>query len=95
MSQVDETLRTSAGKDPDEQKKKLLSAFDNLHVTAEMLKDYLGHPLSECSPAEIANLRKIYASIKDGNSTWKEYVKKPEGDSDTLKPGTVSTKKDK
>jgi hypothetical protein len=96
MTQVDDTLRNSAGKDPDEQKKKLIMAFADLHVTPAMLEEYLGHPLAQCSPAELANLRKVFASIKDGNSTWKEYVKKPdENDGGTMKPGTVSTKKDK
>jgi hypothetical protein len=40
----------------------------------EMLETFLGHPLAQASPAQIADLRTIYKSIYDGNSTWAEYV---------------------
>jgi hypothetical protein len=38
------------------------------------LTRYLGHDLAQLSPKERADLRAIYQSIKDGHSTWKEYV---------------------
>ncbi len=74
-----ETLKTKAEQDPEGAKKKLILAFADLNVTPEMLEKYLGHPLAQCSPAEIANLRKVYASIKDGNSTWEEYLQASNG----------------
>lgn len=78
-----QTLRSSATKDPDEAKKKIILAFSALNVTPEMLEGYLKHPLAQCSPAELVDLRGIYKSIADGNSTWSEYVspdKEPNGD---------------
>jgi hypothetical protein len=39
-----------------------------------MLERKLGHPLADATDKEIADLRTIYASIRDGNSTWQEYV---------------------
>jgi len=69
-----ETLRSTAAKDPDEARKKIILAFSELNITPEMLAVYLGHPIGQSSPAEIADLRGIYKSISDGNSKWSEYV---------------------
>jgi hypothetical protein len=73
-----ETLRSQAQKDPEAARKKLILAFSELNVTPVMLEAKLGHPLAEASPAEIAELRTIYKSIADGNSTWAEYVRPQE-----------------
>lgn len=69
-----ETLRSNVAKDPDSARKKILVAFSELNVTAEMLAAYLGHPVAQSSPAEIADLRAVYKSISDGNTTWADYV---------------------
>jgi len=74
LARCRETLRSDAAKDPDSARKKVLLAFSDLNVTAEMLAAYLGHPVAQCSPAEIANLRAVYKSIADGNTTWADYV---------------------
>jgi hypothetical protein len=49
-------------------------AFSEFNITPEMLEKKLGHPLAQCSPAEIAELRTTYKSIADGNSTWADYA---------------------
>lgn len=67
------TLERGAQQDPDRARKKLILAFGELHVTPELLEKRLGHPLAECSPAELTELRGIYKSIADGHSTWAEY----------------------
>lgn len=74
LNAVHETLRSQAKKDPDGERKKVLTAFSGLNITAQMLEQYLGHPLSQSSPSEIVELRGIYKSISDGNSTWAEYA---------------------
>jgi hypothetical protein len=68
------TLESDAAKDPDAARKRILVSFSELNVSAEMLSGYLGHPVGQSSPAEIANLRTIYKSISDGNTTWGDYV---------------------
>lgn len=68
------TLKDKAAKDPDGERKKILLAFSQINVSADMLEQKLGHPVAQCSPAELAQLRRIYKSIIDGNSTWAEYV---------------------
>jgi hypothetical protein len=72
-----ETLQKKAVSDPDGERKKVILAFSSISVTPEMLEQKLGHALGQCSPAEIADLRKIYKSIEDGNSTWAEYAEQP------------------
>jgi hypothetical protein len=69
-----ETLKSRAEQDPEGAKKKAILAFGELNVTPAMLEAYLRHPLAQSSPAEIADLRKVYQSIRDGNSTWEEYA---------------------
>lgn len=88
-----ETLRNGAAADPEAARKRIIAAFSAMNITPEMLEQRLGHPLAQCSPAEIAELRQIYKSIADGNSTWSEYVKEGRTAAngrlspDDLKPG--------
>lgn len=72
--QARQTLKNQAAEDPDAQRKTIINAFSDLNVPIASLETYLGHPLAQCSPEELVNLRSIYKSIKDGNSTWNEYV---------------------
>jgi hypothetical protein len=74
LDRCQETLKKGAERDPDGARKKLILAFSQLSITPEMLEKKLGHPLAESTPKEIAELRTIYKSIADGNSTWSEYV---------------------
>jgi hypothetical protein len=74
MAQVYKTLSDKAAKDPDAERKAVVVGFSQLNISVEDLERYLGHPVAQCSPAEIAGLRSIYASIRDGNSKWTDYV---------------------
>jgi hypothetical protein len=73
VQQAAETLSDRAAKDPDGERKRIILAFSELSVSPEMLNAFLKHPLTESSPQEIAQLRKMYASIRDGNSKWSDY----------------------
>jgi hypothetical protein len=70
-----ETLAKDAAKDPDEARKRLVVAFQGIGVRVEDLELFLGHPLRQVTPEEIAELRGVWKSISDGNSMWAEYVK--------------------
>jgi hypothetical protein len=86
MDKCKATLREKAAQDPDAARKRIILAFGELNITPEMLEQKLGHPLGQASPAEIAELRSIYKSIADGNSTWAEYLEpKSTPESGTLK----------
>lgn len=81
------TLESETEQDPDGARKRLIVAFAELNITPDMLEKKLGHPLAQSSPTEVAELRKIYTSIRDGNSTWAEYAgegsEKPKGKEET------------
>jgi hypothetical protein len=74
VDQCRETLKSNVEKDPEGEKKKVIKAFSDLNITPEMLAAYLGHKLDQSSPAEIASLRQVFGSIRDGNTTWADYV---------------------
>lgn len=74
VSQARKTQSANAAADPDGQRKAVISSFDEIGVSVEMLEQYLGHSLASCAPDEIVGLRGIYKSIRDGNSRWAEYV---------------------
>lgn len=94
-TRCNETIKKGIKNDPETARKRLIVSFSAIGVTPEMLENYLQHPIANSSPAEIEKLRKVYSSIKDGNSTWQEYTspakKEPEKGSiniTDLKPGT-------
>lgn len=69
--------KKNKGMSPEKLMKEWIKAFSNLRpfgVTVEQLEKYLKHPLKECSSDEWDNLKMIYTSINDGNSTWQEYA---------------------
>lgn len=74
-----EILRTleTGGADPKAAIKKLSDAFAMFNVSVSELAKYLGHPLETTSPKEIADLRAIYTTIKDGTSSWADYQSEP------------------
>ena len=82
LFQAAKTVQAQVSEDPDAAKKRLLASFATLNVTADMLTERLGHPLSECTPQELTELRGVYKSIADGNSKWSEYAADPKKDKD-------------
>jgi hypothetical protein len=73
ISQCEETVQKKVKEDPDAVRKAILKGFGTLNVTAEDLKAFLGTDVAKASPAQLAELRKIYKSIADGQSTWSDY----------------------
>jgi hypothetical protein len=68
------TKQLKAQQDPDGERKKIVDAFSEMNVMPSKLEEIIGHKLSEASPPEIAKLRGIYKSIRDGNSTIADYL---------------------
>lgn len=64
----------SAAKDPDAERRKIVDAFAEIGVDATALTTYLGHPIAQCSPAQIVKLRGIYGAIRDGEATWQSVM---------------------
>lgn len=74
MSAVIETLAAEDAADPNAARKKLVDAFDRFGVKPSALRDYLGHDLDGITPAELAELRAVAMTIRDGESTWKDAL---------------------
>lgn len=74
-----ETLRNQAAKDPAGERKKLCDAFATLGVMPDDLVRYVGHALDALQPAELVELRQAYATIRDGETTWREIVAQRDG----------------
>lgn len=68
------TMESESARDPDAERKRLIAAFDNLNISSKQIAAYLKHPIGEASPAQLTELRQIWKSISDGNSTWAEYA---------------------
>jgi hypothetical protein len=68
------TAAAEVYQDPEGEKKKLLDAFSGIGVKPSEIEKYLQHPVETVSPAELMALRSIYQSIKDGESTWFDYL---------------------
>jgi hypothetical protein len=79
-----------AAKDPDAARRKVLDSFATLNVAPSDLKLYLGHDVSTCSPAELQDLRDVYAAIASGDVTWSELTTERRGAEST--PPAAETK---
>jgi CMP-2-keto-3-deoxyoctulosonic acid synthetase len=76
VAQCERTLITTADVTP-EAIKRLVEAFSDLGVNKEQIEIRIQRRLDAIQPAQVANLRKIYASIRDGMSTPDEWFDKP------------------
>lgn len=71
---VRETMKRQDAQDPDAAKRNIIDAFAQLGITVDALKEYLGHSLDIVAPAEIGELRKIFSTLRDGETTWKAIM---------------------
>ena len=74
MDTVLQTLAKESTDDPDKARKQIADAFAGLGVTAADLSEYLSHDLAKSSPAEMTDLRAIFAAIRDGEAAWQDAV---------------------
>jgi hypothetical protein len=70
--QIDMTLKTKAEVTSDSVKL-LLEAFSKYHVTKEMIEKRIQRRLESMLPAQLIQMRRIFASLKDGMSTPEEW----------------------
>lgn len=68
------TLEDEDARNPDEARNTLVSSFMGIGVTANNLAEYLGHSVDQIQPAELIELRALYAAIRDAEATWKDAM---------------------
>lgn len=78
------TMQSQDQKDPDAARKKLVDIFYTIGVLPKDIENYLRHPISQCTSAELHNLRSIYSAIKDGEAKWIDYLKPQDLDNDEV-----------
>lgn len=76
MEEALATQGNAAAEDPDAAKRKILDSFASISVSADELKDYLGHDCDKLTPKEITELRGIYSAIRDGELSWRDVSDK-------------------
>jgi hypothetical protein len=69
-----DTLAKKDSADPAGAKKRLVDAFADIGVFPKDLAMFVGHNLDAMQPAELAELREIYATVRDGEATWRSIV---------------------
>lgn len=79
MAQCQRTLHDETARDPDAERKKITDAFASLRVMPAQLAEYLGHPVDQCGPAEIVELRALFQAIRDGETSWQAAVEDKSG----------------
>lgn len=72
---VRDTIAKGGG-DPEQDKKRMADEFSFIGIKPAELEKYLGHTLDSISPAELADLREVYATLKDGEAKWSDYVER-------------------
>lgn len=92
MNACEVTLRNQAEAHKDKEIGRLVDAFQKINVSVKMIETKLGHSLKNSKPEELIELRKVFASIRDGNSSWSEYTtpKTPPEGGGQAPPGTGS-----
>lgn len=74
LAQVDETVKSDAKANIDTERRKVCDNFAKLNIIPSDLEKYLGHPVLQMNPEEIADLKTIFTSIAEGHTTWKEVM---------------------
>ena len=74
MSLAERHAVADAESDPAATRKKITDSFATIGVYPKNLEEYLGHPLAQCSPAELDDLRQVFSAIRDGEATWQEFL---------------------
>lgn len=77
-AKIEKVLNGEVAADPAAARKAIADAFHQLGVTPSALAAFLGHPLEQCSPAEIADLRDYYSAVKAGETTWGDIMRNKE-----------------
>lgn len=74
MWQCEQTRKDADAKDPKAALRQVIDYFASLRVLPADLEQYLGHAVDQVSPAELDELRAVYATVRDGEAKWTDMV---------------------
>lgn len=92
LSKCRKTRADAAAKDPDAEKKAILDSFAGIGIRPIDIVQYLGHQVETLQPAELAELRTMYQTINDGESTWQVFVDAKAAEKAAKKSGKPTTR---
>jgi hypothetical protein len=94
MATAKETLVNEDSKDPKAASKRVFDSMSSIGVKPKELQKYFGgQDIETLSPPQLDELRGIYAAIKDGDATWRDYVNKASEDEEKKKAAADLTDK--
>lgn len=88
--QIEVTLKSKAEVTPDSIKG-LLEAFGRFNVTKEMIEKRIQRHIEAMLPAQLINMRRVYASLKDGMSSPEDWFEITPASSESTDGGPKST----
>jgi len=89
---IRKTASNQAAKDPDAERRRLADAFAELNINPADLSEYLGHDLGKVTPSELVELRQIYTTIRDGETSWQATIEHKNQDKAPSEPVAKGTK---
>lgn len=97
MAVAQRVCATRDAEDPDAAKRRLFDAFAGQGVSADQLKEWLGHKGEILNPKEIQELRGLFQALRDGETSWREIMdaRKPAEEPKDEKEKTKPTGKPK
>lgn len=67
--------RSEGDRDPSTARRKIVDAFASINVMPSQIAEYLEHPIDQVTPAEMEDLRGIFAGLKSGEiESWSEVM---------------------
>ncbi len=91
VEQCEKTLAATADTSP-KAIKKMVDAFAEFNVEKAQIEAHIQRRLDAITPAQVINLRKIYASLKDGMSKAADWFDKITATPETSKKTTLRSK---
>lgn len=73
VAECEKTMQGQSDEPIEDRCRKMVDAFSKYSVTKDMLEARLGHKLSAITEFQLADLKKIYISMKDGMSKREEW----------------------
>lgn len=69
MAVVAEVVKQKIRQDPDAERKRIADGFATININPTYLDKFLGCPLDQATPAQLTELRALYAAMRDGEIT--------------------------